>query len=500
MSLSQLPSIDDQLVTPSNPARADVDGMDHARCAALHNYLVDYSRAVDPGAAGGGGAGTVLSTYGAEAEAVSARLHPSLASFLAAARAPAAPFFYFVDGVPGPGGGGGGEPDGLFDDFEADLQDEPADTFVRLYAGHLDACDGQGGGGLLYHQGRHRACFFVHPQDTVWAMPVDAHPPLWQPLETILSHWIALVRLGKVVASPADEPPRHGGVKAGVWEWQPYSEAQVAGCVAAWDRLCDAIETRRQRRRDAAHDTEGGGDGDDESCPSEALLTLAAMDAAQIPDPSFARAFLGRARRPRHIRQIAPGIGLPPAGAAAFAAAQPFTHLPRRVRQWNGRFKTGIVPPVYMFFSDAGAPPVAIPGGRSSFRGYWTDGHGHVPDGIAYPSHIPPGVYSECVLRSEPEPNEEAFRLPLPFDLPGARLSCGARVRNRTADELFQHGFKPGGGSPHRPQRLECLLDHWAGLVERGVWSVGPHGVMGSIDVFKDAMVDWASYTIPLSW
>ena len=88
----------------------------------------------------------------------------------------------------------------------------------------------------------------------------------------------------------------------------------------------------------------------------------------------------------------------------------------------------------------------------------------------------------------------------MPFELRGARLSCGAKIRNRTADELFQHGFKPFGGSPHRLQRLERLLDHWADLVERGVWTVGLHGVMGSIDVFKDATVDWASYTIPPSW
>jgi len=153
-----------------------------------------------------------------------------------------------------------------------------------------------------------------------------------------------------------------------------------------------------------------------------------------------------------------------------------------------------------MFFSNAGAPQVDISGWRTSFRGYWDDGHGTVPADIAFPSHIPPGVYSECVIRSEPEAMEEAFRMPLPFCVSGARLSSGTAINGWKVDDLFQHGFKPLGGNPHRPQRLERLLDHWASLVERGVWAVGPHGVQGSIDVFKDATVNWADYTIPPSW
>jgi hypothetical protein len=224
------------------------------------------------------------------------------------------------------------------------------------------------------------------------------------------------------------------------------------------------------------------------------------MDAAQIPDPSFARAFLSLARRPRHIRHIAPGLSLPPADASAFAASQPFTHLPRRVPQWDGTAREGIVPPVYMFFSAAGAPQVDVSDWRSSFRYYWDDGHRTVTDGIVFPSRVPPGVYSECVVRSEPEAAEEAFRMPLPFSLRGARFSDGGEMGDRTVDELFQHGFKPFGGDPNRPQRLERLLDHWARLVERGVWAVGPHGVQGSIDVFKDSTVDWATYAIPSSW
>jgi hypothetical protein len=42
MDVSQLPDISGLLVTPDNPAREDLQGMDHERCVALHNYLVLY--------------------------------------------------------------------------------------------------------------------------------------------------------------------------------------------------------------------------------------------------------------------------------------------------------------------------------------------------------------------------------------------------------------------------------------------------------------------------
>ncbi|KAH7304279.1 hypothetical protein B0I35DRAFT_445440 [Stachybotrys elegans] len=278
--------------------------------------------------------------------------------------------------------------------------------------------------------------------------------------------------------------------------WRPYSDGQVAGCVAAWDRLCNSIEMRRRQSIGATVD-----DADDNtSYASQPLLTPAVMDAARIPEPSFARAFLGLARRPRHIRQIAPGLSLPPAQGADFAAAQPFTNLPRSIPQWDGTVKEGIIPPVYIFFCETDATQVNISGWRCNFRGYWDNGKGRVPDGITFPSFVPPGVYTECLVRSEPEATEEGFRMLLPFNLYGARFSDGHEMKNHSADELFQHGFKPFGGHPRRPQRLERLLDHWASLVERGVWSVGPHGVQGSIEVFKDAKVNWADYTIPSSW
>ncbi|KAK4096834.1 hypothetical protein N658DRAFT_501136 [Parathielavia hyrcaniae] len=214
---SQLPN--NQLVTPVSLARKDVNGMDHARCAALHNYLIDYCLAADGrlNEASEGSQANYFSTFGDAADAVRQRLHPSVADFL----------------------------------------------------------------------------------------------------------------------------------------------------IAAWDRLCGAIEVRRRQSSGATVD-----DDSDDNRSSEPLLTSVALDAAKIANPSFAHAFLCLARRPRHIHQIAPGFSLPRTDAAAFAAAQPFTHMPRQVRHWHGTEPEGIVPPVYLFFSHAGVPQVDVSRWRSSFRGH----------------------------------------------------------------------------------------------------------------------------------
>lgn len=104
---------------------------------------------------------------------------------------------------------------------------------------------------------------------------------------------------------------------------------------------------------------------------------------------------------------------------------------------------------------------------------------------------------------------EEGFRLLLPFTFndrrdkscEGARKSDGDHIDRESVADLFQHGFKPFGGGYYRPQRLERLLDHWRTLVEKGIWSVGPEGVQGTIDNFRDAdSARWRDYIIPPTW
>lgn len=484
-------SIDDQLVTAASPARTDLEGMDHARCAALHNYLVEYRMAAE-GLTSVPTSDTLISTLGDAASAILPRLHPSLAAFFAAARTPRFPLFFFAHGFPDPittDSWGG-----LFDNGLADLHSEPEDCLVRLYHPVIEA--GGEDGGLIYHQRHHVAAFFMHMDDVDFAMPVEEHPLNWHPLETVLSNWISLIRLGKVVGSPG-ETGLYGSEKVGPWEWRSYGEGQVDACIAAWDRLCGAIEARQSDPDDHEKHDDG-----------EPLLTPAALDAASIADPSFARGFLSRARRPSRIRRIAPGLYMPPADGATFAAAQPYAHLLRdSSSSIDGTQQHPLViPPVYIFFSGPYDAPVDVTGWRSPFRGQ-LDVASDEEAARLLPSRVPAGIYTEGVTRGRNlDCAEEGFRLLLPFAVEGARKSDGSEVVVRNGDYagggsvgdgLFQHGYKPFGGDYYRAQRLERLLDHWAGMVERGVWEVGPQGVEGGLGVFRQVTDD---YVIPPSW
>ncbi|KAL2168754.1 hypothetical protein VTG60DRAFT_6863 [Thermothelomyces hinnuleus] len=487
MDASHLPDVSGQLVTADNPARTDLPGMDHARCAALHNYLVHYAWVAegrDPASLQGGNNAnnnnTFFAFHGAAAEDIRPRLDP------------------------------------LFDNETADLFDEPEDSLVCLYGPNIGQ-GGESGGGLFYHQGHHRAVVFMHMDDHGFALPFDSHAELWQPLEVVLSNWIDLVHMGKITASPRDSPALFGVEKVGPWEWRPYSEAQVASCVAAWDRLCNTIEARllapapSPSPSPSAADTTSSttttitttttsGTGATEK-PAEPLLTPAALDAASVPDPCFTRAFLTCARRPR-FRRIAPGLLLPPAAAAdnaaETAALQPFARLPRD--------SPHAIPPVCLF-----------PAADASAEADLTDQPSPFGDGgfvAALPSggrvRVRAGVYSEGVARDVADSAEEGFRLLLPYALEGdewhpgaragARKSDGSSVRRGWVSELFQHGYKPLGGDYYRAQRLERLFDHWRALVDRGVWTVGPDGVEGTIDHYRRADTEhWRDYVIPPS-
>ncbi|KAH8744310.1 hypothetical protein F5883DRAFT_590273 [Diaporthe sp. PMI_573] len=482
MARSSGSDIDGLLVTTENPPRGGAAAMDHARCAALHNYLVRYAWLADGRSPDDLPVNnTFFTTHGPAAEAIRPRLDPSLAAFLDAAVLPgdpseAPPFFFWVQGL--------SEPEELFANETADLYDEPEDSLVCLYWPNIGQ-GGESGGGLYYHQGTHRAAVFMHMDDLAYALPVEAHPTLWNPLETVLSNWVELLQLGKITASRAEEPALFGVEKIGPWEWRPYSEAQVTACIGAWDRLCEAVEAEMPP-------SPGGSGGGVAAAGDVQLLSHAVLDAALVPEESFAHAFLSRARRPR-FRHVAPGLSLPPACEREFASLQRFTTLPRSPQA---------VPPVCLFASER---PAHLEGSSSPFC---DDFKARSPDSLV-PSSVPAGIYSESVNRTVFDNAEEGFRLLLPYGLrdgvwdegAGARRSDGSVVGQGTVAELFQHGYKPFGGDYYRPQRLERLFDHWHKLVAEGIWSVGPQGVEGTIDTFKEADAErWRDYYIPPTW
>ncbi|KAK3896908.1 hypothetical protein C8A05DRAFT_48257 [Staphylotrichum tortipilum] len=433
--------------------------MDHARCAALHNYLMSYAWTAEGRSPEDWDANsTFFTTNGLAAEAIRPRLDPLLAAFLDKAIVPPID----VDAPP------------LF-----------------LLGGEVD-------GGLFYHQSYHRAAVFMHMDDYGLALSVREHEELWHPLETILSNWISLVDIGKVTASPRDAPSLFDNEKIGPWVWQPYSETQVDSCIRAWDRLCEAIETRRAALQ--AQPVQRSPDNANNALEPHPLVHPSLLDAARIPDPSFARSFLTRARRPA-FSCTAPGLFPPPTDPEAFLSTQPFTT--------NHREPNSIIPPVCLFPAGPGilSHPATNP---CSTAGFYTPTSPSTP--CILPCPIQAGLYSEAVDRTCFDTAEEGFRLLLPYPLSqghgnpstapaGARTSDGAFIDRQRVDGLFQHGYKPFGGDYHRPQRLERVLEAWEGLVSRGVWGVGREGVKGSVERFTEAEGwRWREYVVKASW
>ncbi|KAJ6149400.1 hypothetical protein N7471_000599 [Penicillium samsonianum] len=152
---------------------------------------------------------------------------------------------------------------------------------------------------------------------------------MWFPLETILTNWIHMLRIG-TADSPDGEAPAElarSRSQIGLWSWLPYSHSQVNSTVAAIDRYSAAIEARM---------------------PSGSLLSISRdaplftdveLDAASIPEECFIRSVLTRVKTPR-FKAIAPGLEVPH-DTMAFTARRRFIGISRNQEEWGKN-----IPPV----------------------------------------------------------------------------------------------------------------------------------------------------------
>jgi hypothetical protein len=472
----QILDIEDALVSEDNPARDD-GALDYERCARLHNYLVAYawmarngSDTLDLDALAS--QSWFFNEANEDVDAIRERLDPSLNSFLDSIYDPQPGFFYWVNGLVMR------LSDESFPLEDNDLEDK--ERFVVIYDTTPDL--GSHCLGVLYDQQYHRASFPLTIENSESVEPVDEHEDMWFPLETILTQWIQMLRMGKITADPrkerdvpADEAKSRSQI--GLWCWHPYCAAQVDSTVAAMDRYTAAIESRMQSLLPISRDTP--------------LFTDAELDMASVPKECFVRSVLTKVKTPR-FELIAPGLEVPH-DKAAFAARQKFNQ--------EGRGKD--VPSFLLFAaSDSGRTVIFNEEIRRLFFGARND----VP--LNEDDPVPTGLYSETLNRFEYDAEESGFRLLLPFalrpnlaDEDGARRSDGTLVSPGSFTELFQHGvFRPFGGE-HRAQRLERLFDRWSELIESGVWTVGREGVEGEIDRFRDADNGaWEDYWIAPYW
>ena len=475
----QILDIEDALVTHENPAR-DEDTLDFQRCARLHNYLVAYAYMArnntnTPDLDALANETWFFHESNVDIDAIRARLDSSLNSFLDLVYDPCPGFFYWVNGLQM----------GLADEyiFDEDNDSEDKERFVVIYGTVSEL--GSHCLGVLYDQLNHRASFPLTLENIDSVVPVAEHWDMWFPLETILTNWIHMLRMGKITADSRkgtgdlSDEDANSRSQIGLWSWHPYCAAQIDSTVAAMDRYTDAIESRMQSPSPISRDTP--------------FFTDAELDAALVPQKCFIRSFLTRARAPR-FKLIAPGLEVPH-DKDAFAARQMF----------NAEGQDGVVPSFLLFASADDSRTVRF---NEEIRCLFFRARTRSDVSCKEGDPVPTGIYSEPVDRGAYDSEETGFRLLLPFalraDIPdadGARRSDGSLVPSGSYTQLFQHGiFHPFGGE-HRPQRLERLFDRWTKLVESGVWRVGENGVEGGIDVFRDAdRGAWKDYWIPPSW
>ncbi|ROV90899.1 hypothetical protein VMCG_09974 [Cytospora schulzeri] len=515
MDSSRLPNINNiPLVTSSNPARSD-GTFDYERCTTLHNFLVKY---------GWVGAGNLLrdlthasffEKHGDDAEELRDRLQPQVTSFLTSIIIPEETFFIWVEGV--------SEPSEMLqaEQLIPGETDISPDRYLVLYSTNPGL--GEHGVGVIYDQARNLAVLVLGIEDAEYVFPAETHTELWQPLETILSNWIEMIRIGKVTtrkpvghSGPAESDEEGSDTEGSgedteskdgdsesededevsasddfdpntnreyePWVWHSYSDSQVDSTVSAFDRLVAAIEDRLPQRPATTEETH--------------LLSESDLDAASVPKACFIRAFLAQARRPR-FRNIAPGLLVPT--RETFAADQKFTPRLEAVLEAGEPDRDGtLVPPVLIFATAYGRRADLDSLGDELSNPFVK--HLALEDGD---SGFPAGLYSESVERTDIDGAEEGFRLILPFSLgQHARKSDGSLIEEGSIAGLFQHGYKPFGGEWWRAQRLERLFVRWRELVETGVWPVGSDGVAGSIDTFRDADTasGWANYWIHPDW
>lgn len=464
--MDELPNIEEWLVTPENPPRP-VNGLDHERCAALHNFLIQYAWIASNRDLGDFEPQSWFERHGDLANEARQHLKPTLVQFLEATydcNDADVSLFYWTSGL--------NSPDMLWTNWDGSAEGGEEHRRLTLYRTQTGLL-GDHNDGLCYDQETYKAVMFMSTDDHSFA-DGEGSANLWQPLESVLSSWILTLRMGKITAGP--EGVKLDNEKYGPWMYHSYSSQQVEDTVAAFNRLVVAIESRIPAARRRWPTT-------------NPILSHKILDSALVPNPSFARSFLTSIRLPS-FKFIAPGLLVPT--PETFAPSQLFTSV-------QDEEDNLAIAPVLLFRASETFKfdPDNEYGMRNPF--------GYVYTSALQNTAIPAGLYTDAISRRSPDTAEEGFRLILPYaigDNELARKSDGHPIGDGNFKDLYQHGFKPFGGDWTRAQRLVRLLDNWTGMVERGLWEVGEDGVLGGIEKFKeaDAEARWRDYWIEPDW
>ncbi|KAF2008422.1 hypothetical protein BU24DRAFT_403009 [Aaosphaeria arxii CBS 175.79] len=458
----------------------ELEGLDHERCAALHNHIVELGWTQRGLALDTLDKRTWWECYGGDAalSSTAERLDASVVSFLKASW-----HGFAMDSATQPH---------LFHRYlarlcspeelwqNANYSEEEDDSNKRRYITLYMANWALGAThplGLVLDQDEFTAMQHMSMRDTEITMNGRQ---MWLPLEMVLDGFVDMIDQGKIMA--VDENNSGEQERTEPWIMPSYTEPDLEDTLQAFEQLLDAIHVRMPYQEQSAEQN---------------LLEVVTGGNPGILSPnSFAHRFLTQCSRP-NFTHIAPGLSI--------TQQQPFAPTPGQANE-NKLF------PLLLFTSTS-------PAHQETQRTPWGERiraspFAHDFDDI---STYPAGLYLTETNPHSSHPFEDGCKLILPFTLGSnafARTSDGAligeNVRKAGEDasaeiepksaELYQLGFNHFIAG-HDVQ-LRYVLCKWMEMIEEGKWEVDEHGVAGGIEKWSETDLEehWSDYQLPMSW
>jgi hypothetical protein len=452
--------------------------IDHQRCAALHNSIVERGWTQRGFELHRLDKRTWWDCYGGDAAlaSIAVRLEPSIVSFLQAAWHGFSmstaehdhDFHRYLVCL--------SSPEQLWQNtnYAEDEDDSNKQRYITLYMANW-ALGVSHPLGLVLDQQHGTAMQHMSIHDTDITMNGRQS---WLPLDHILDGFVEMIDQGKIVAVGEDYDGEQE--RTTPWIMPSYTEQDLEQTVKAFqdlvDVICAAMPTRLEQTGDKLID----------------LVT--AGGPYSLPSNSFAYRFLFQATNPP-FKYIAPGLHV--------AEQQPFAAVPVSVRP-------GDLFPLLLFSS-----------ARPAYRETEFRGEDVLVSPFAYEfqciSDYPAGLY---LTETEPQgvhPFEDGCKLVLPYPLGDnkcARTSDNAIVGEivHAQGDLTHRKVKPTSmslyqlGYNHFIESHDVQLKHvlwkWADMVKEGKWEVDAQGVVGGMEKWKEADTEdvWQDYRLPLRW
>jgi hypothetical protein len=292
-------------------------------------------------------------------------------------------------------------------------------------------------------------------------------------LDVVLEYWLNTIRTGNIVAVPKDHPRGHFDLSFGhyPWHYMRSYEQILYKTLEAFNKLVEAIEARLPQ----------GNSWNDDDSIEYGLVDADVLQLHNIPT-GFAREFLENARTPR-FENIAPDLKVI---TTSTFSKQPF--IPDTCKKFDKKS----APPILLFYSklDYNQSQEQIePGGTGPF------GYPYRPN-----TSFPAGLY---LLETDMSKADDSCKFILPFSIGGrgyARRTDGSfyggNAPKDSFDDLYSLGSHPFETT--NEQNLASILKNWLGMVEMGHWKVDENGVVGGMEIWKEADTEeyWEKYVI----